>query len=183
MCSWRCVEGRGRRAREHFQKPKVFPCLTLGECCVVLIELSIDLFVNALSLKLPALLVASLVVRWLLYNVHSLIFNMCDCYRCPFVFKVTLRGNDLSYIRENGLIRGAECSKTHTGISLFSFPRKRAGINPFPPSNVLGVQLALWDVQWFYCTASICARHLYTATCASQSERMWSPPWITGFAE
>lgn len=54
-----------------------------------------------------------------------------------------MRGNDLSYIRENGLIRGAECSKTHTGISLFSFPRKRAGINPFPPSNVLGAQLAL----------------------------------------
>lgn len=77
----------GGRAREHFQKPQVFPCLTLGECCVVLIELSIDLFVNALSLKLLALLVVSLIVRWLLYNVHSLIFNMCDCYRCPFVLK------------------------------------------------------------------------------------------------
>lgn len=86
-----------------------------------------------------------------------------------FCFKVTLRGNDLSSLRENGLIRGAECSKTQPSISLFSFPRKRAGINPSPPSNVPGVQLALWGVQWFYCTASICARHLYTATCASQS--------------
>lgn len=49
------------------------------------------------------------------------------------------------------------------------FPRKRAGINPPPPPNALGVQLALRGAQWFYCTASICARHLYTATCASQS--------------
>lgn len=60
-------------------------CLTLGECRVALIELSIHLFVNALSLQLPALLVASLVVRWLLYNVRSFIFNTCDCCCCPFV--------------------------------------------------------------------------------------------------
>lgn len=58
-------------SREHFQKPEVFSSLILGECCVVLMELSINLFVNALLLKLPALLVGSLVVRWLLYNVHS----------------------------------------------------------------------------------------------------------------
>lgn len=60
-------------------------------------------------------------------------------------------------------------------------PRKRAGINPFPPSNVLGVQLALRGVQWFYCTASICARLLYTATCASQS--VCGHPLLSGFAE
>lgn len=90
----------------------------------------------------------------------------------------------MSSIRENGLIRGAECSKTHPGISLFSSPRKRAGINPPPPSNVLGVQLALWDVQWFYCTTSICARHLYTATCASQSVcGSPPPPGLMGLAE
>lgn len=64
-------------------------------------------------------------------------------------FKVTIRGDGLSYVSENGVTRGVECSKTHTGISLFSFPRKRAGINPFPPSNVLGVQLALRGVHCF----------------------------------
>lgn len=52
------------------------------------------------------------------------------------------------------------------------------GINPLPPSNVLGVQLALQGVHWFYCTASICARHLYTATCASQS--VCGPPLLLG---
>lgn len=79
--------GGGWGEPESISDTKGLSCLTSGECCVVLIELSIDLFVNALSLKPPALLVASLVVRWLLYNVHSLILNMCDCYRCPFVLK------------------------------------------------------------------------------------------------
>lgn len=137
---------------------------------------------NALSLKLLAVLVTSLVVRWLLYNVHSLIFNTCDCYCRPFVFKVTLRGNDPSYIRENGLIRGTECSKTHPGISLFSLPHKRAGINPSPPSNVLGVPLALWDVAMvlLYCL-DLCPAFIHSHVC--ESERMWSPLWLTGFTE
>lgn len=64
---------RGRRAGEHFSETEGLSCLTSGECRVVLVALSLGLFVNALSLPLPALLVASLVVRWLLYNVHSLI--------------------------------------------------------------------------------------------------------------
>lgn len=81
------LRGGGESQRAFSETKEVFPCLTLGECCVVLIELSIHLFVNALSLTLLALLVVSLIVRWLLYNVHSLIFNMCDCYRCPFVSK------------------------------------------------------------------------------------------------
>lgn len=79
--------GQGEESRRAFSETEGLSCLTLGECCVVLIELSLGLFVNALSLTLPALLVASLVVRWLLYNVHSLIFNTCDCDRCPFVLK------------------------------------------------------------------------------------------------
>lgn len=176
------LRGGGGEPESIFRNWRPFLCLTLGECCVVLIELSIHLFVNALSLELPALLVASLVVRWLLYNVHSLLFNMCDCYCRPFVFKVTPRGNDLSYIRENGLIRGTECSKTHPGISLFSFPRKRAGINPFPPSNVLGVQLALWDVATvlLYCL-DLCQAFIHSHVC--ESERLWVPPWLTGSAE
>lgn len=62
-----------------------------------------------------------------------------------------------------------------------TLPRKRAGINPFPPSNVLGVQLALRGVQWFYCTASFCARLLYAATCASQS--VCGHPLLSGLAE
>lgn len=155
--------GEGEENKTAFSETECLSLSYLGECCVVLTELSIRLSVNALLLKLPALLVASLVVRWLLYNVHSLIFNMCDCYCCLFV--LTIRGDGLNYTRKKCiLIRGIECSKTHNGISLFSFPRKWAGINPSPPSNVLGIQLALRGVQWFYCTASICARHLYTAT-------------------
>lgn len=80
MCSCRCVLGKGgregeRRAGEHFSETKGLSCLTSGECRVVVpVALSLGLFVNALSLPLPALLVASLVARWLLYNVHSLIF-------------------------------------------------------------------------------------------------------------
>lgn len=40
------------------------------------------------------------------------------------------------------------------------------------PSHLLMSLVSSWlcgMLQWFYCTASICARHLYTATCASQS--------------
>lgn len=63
----------------------MFSLSYLGECCVVLIELSIHLFVNALSLKLSALLVASLVVRWLLYNVHSLSYLICVTVNVVFL--------------------------------------------------------------------------------------------------
>lgn len=127
-----------------------------------------------------ALLTMPLDVRWLLYNVHSHTYYVW-LFPLSLFFNVTVRGDDLSYVSENGVIRGVECSKTLTGISLFSFPRKWASINPFPPSNVLGVQLALRGVHWFYCTASICARHLYTATCASQS--VCGPPLLSGLSE
>lgn len=58
----------GREGAERFPDAQG---LALGECRAALIELSVGVFVNALSLTPPALLVASVVVRWLLYNVHS----------------------------------------------------------------------------------------------------------------
>lgn len=46
------LRGGGGEPESIFRNPSSFLCLILGECCVALIELSIGLFVNALSLKL-----------------------------------------------------------------------------------------------------------------------------------
>lgn len=54
------------------------------------------------------------------------------------------------------------------------FPRKRAGINPSPPSNVLGVQagFAGCAMVLLYCL-HLCQAFIHSHVC--ESERMWSP--------
>lgn len=108
-----------------FRNQRCFLVASGGMLCGSDRSLSICLWMPFASTSV--LLAIPLVVRWLLYNILSHI-QYVWLLPLSLCFKVTVRGDDLSHVRENGVIRGVECSKTHTGISLFSFPRKRAAL-------------------------------------------------------
>lgn len=78
--------GTGREPESVFRCQRSFLVLFWGNAVSLLVALSVHLFVNALALQLPALLVASLVVRWLLYNVHSLSLSFLICVIVTVVF-------------------------------------------------------------------------------------------------